>query len=565
MALITTKTLKQFIQASVDLVESLTQTTLNTAVGAVVKAILTAVAVNHVFIQAQIKRVALNSRFDTADDDATDTFVNQFVPPFTPRIEATAPSSTPASPTTLASAAPSGGGYLRVNSITGLVLDQALLLTKGTKTATTTITGLEPLRALTADVKDDPGATTSQGATLMEMDDTEGIFPGASLLLTDGGYSVTVVVTAVNSATEVAITPLTSAIPHLYGSGTDVKLVNVLEVDPLVFGGATVVGDLTVGTQVRATTLLEGQRFYRNTADTSQPEVPVGHKIISQDGTAEYEVVADTSNADYNTAKSAYVMPSGATEVFVKVQATTTGTGQRVLADKLTVLPVPISGIDGTTNPYPIQNGSDRETSSALRTRFRAFIAGLNGPNEKGIEAAIAGVETGVQYSLLQNVAEDGVTPQGGNFVVIVSDANGALGTDLYNKVYAAVDAAKAFTTTFDIVPPQVIVPTIDMVLSIDPDAVAADVRSTVKAALFTSQAGKPANSEMVFWDLVRLAMAQSGVLDVLKLTITVGADPEFGFDSTGGSYTTVGTGPENVTGGPFELIRPSMASISVA
>jgi hypothetical protein len=248
--------------------------------------------------------------------------------------------------------------------------------------------------------------------------------------------------------------------------------------------------------------------------------------------------------------------------VFVKVEAEEAGEDSNVLAGALTVMPTSLTGIDGTANPYAITNGAEAETNAALLSRFQDFIAGLSRGSEPAVSSFIAGVQSDLIFTILENKAPDGVTTQYGHFVVVISDSEGNLSTELYDEVYDVIREVKPLTSTFSVVPPTVLAPGIEMVLSIDPDAPISnsEIFDEVQLAIYNSFVGSPAGSELVFWELVRIAKSVEYVTDILYLTV----DGD-GFDSVDGSYATVGAGPANVTAAALELIRPSMANIVIS
>jgi hypothetical protein len=557
--IITPKTQDEFIETFTQTVAAEAEQEINTSPGSVVLAFGKASAINNMYLQSRNQQLALDSRLDTAEDDALDTWVEQYSPPFTKRLEATPATSAPVAPTTLLNSATST--FLRVASTVGLLVGQALKLINGSKSATTTITTIEPTTTLTVNA--------TQGALVLNVVSTTGMFVNGVLTLTDGNYTVDATITSINSPTQVGIQALTSLVPHTYVTGTTVvKLKQVLQVAALTFVGGAVLGDFITGSSVRATSMLEGQRFYRNTAAPSSPSIQArngltaGYRVQTALEGIAYEVVPDLTNPNYDSLNFVYRIPANETEVYVAVEAVTAGTTQHVIANALTVLPTTLSGVDGTNNAYAIANATDKESNSALRARFKQFLQGVgNTGSRASIEAAVASVQAGVQYTVIENVAADGVTPQLGNFLIIVSDAFGALNNSLAVAVTAAVDAVRAITTTFSLKAPTIVQPSIAMTVTVDTALYDADtVRGQVQLAIYNSFVNTESGFQLIFTRLLQLAQAIPGVTEITRATVNGN-----GFDNTGGVYSTVGTGIENLTAGAAEFIRPSLADIVIS
>lgn len=559
--IITPKTMDEFVNTFTTTVAAEVEQEVNTTEGSMVLAFGTGSAINNMYLQSRNQQLALDSRLDTAEDDALDTWVEQYTPPFTKRLPATVARSFPAAPTTLLNAAASTA--LRVASTVGLLAGQALKLTNGSKTATTTVTTVEPTTTLSANA--------AQGVVVLNVASTQFMFVNGVLTLTEGNFTVDAVITAINSGTQVAIQALTGLVPHTYTTaGTTVVLKNVVQVAALTFAGGAVLGDFISGSTVTATSMLEGQRFYRNTPSASSPSIPArngtnpGYRVqTALEGTA-YEVVPDVTNPNYDPLTFVYRIPANATEVYVTVEAVVEGTAQHVIANALTVLPTQLTGVDGTNNNYAIANATDRESNEALRKRFKQFIQGVgNTGSRASIEAAVAGVQAGIQYTIIENVAADGTTPKLGNFLIIVSDSFGALNNTLSAAVTSAVDAVRAITTTFNLKAPTITQPSIALTVSIDTTSGLYDeatVRAQVQLAVYNSFVNTGSGFKLVTTKLMQLAQAVPGVLEVIRVTVNGN-----GFDNTGGTYSTVGTGIENLTAGPAEFIRPALSDIVIS
>ncbi len=521
--------------------------------GSILGAYRNAAVFSDLFVQAKAVEVGLDGRLDTCEGDSLDTFVEQFVPPFTARIAASKAYSAPLAPTTLASVATST--YLRLASVFGLVATQALRVTNGAYGGTTTITTIEPTTTLTT--------TVTNTATNLVVGSTAGMTAGGELELSHNGYTTRVSITSVGSGTEVTVTAVSPPVTYSFvGGATTVKLLKVVLTAAMTLDGGSTLANLVTGSLVRATSLIAGARFYRNTATASPVLVPNGSRIGTPILAIEYEVVADVSNPDYSIADSGYYIPANATAVYVKVQAVVAGATENVLAASLTSMSTAISGVDGVSNPYAIANGVDEEDDDTLKTRFHNFMTGRASGTEAALRAAIEGVSPGIQYNMVENVANDGTTFQPGNFIVVAGDDNGLLTNDMYTALFDAIDAAAPFTSTFLLKAPDVLAPVIIVVLSVleTADLSAATIIAAVETAIYNGFNATPAGSTLVFNTLIELAMAVDGVVDVVRCTVN--GD---GFDTSSNTYVIVGDGPTPLVAGAFEFIRPTLNDIQVS
>lgn len=551
MADLVAKGLAELTTDFLDTISAEADVDLNTDVGSISLALGTAASTNDFFMQQQILELNQDSRMDSASDTALDTFVLQFAPAFPPRIAAGYASSNPVPPMTLTADATST--LLGVSAVADLLVGQALRLEKFGDVATTEIVAIQPTRTMTV--------AAAPNATTLTLNSTAGAFLNGVILLTDGLYTVKTVVTNIISGTQINVLALQPTILHTFGIGTVVTLLGVLEVDPLTFIGGAVLGDFTAGADVFATDMLKGVQFYRNTPDASAPTLPVGVVVRTDLDQIEYEVVEDLLNPNYNTFTQLYTLPANERHVHVKVRAKVAGKASNVLAETLVVLPASVAGFDGAINLYEIQNGTEREEDEDLKTRFRNFVSGLDSGTDAAVRSKIQGARTGIIFSILPNVAPDGVTVQYGHFLVVVSDSDGNLGTDLYDLIFETVDLAKPLTSTFTLIPPTINTPLISMRVAIsdDPAVSAPDVRAEVKTELFNAFLGSSAGDDLIFQRLIQIAMDVEGVTNVFKLLVDGN-----GFDTIANVYTVVGTGPADVPAAPLELIRPPLANIVV-
>lgn len=100
----------------------------------------------------------------------------------------------------------------------------------------------------------------------------------------------------------------------------------------------------------------------RSAASRGAIHVPAGTRILTADGNVEYETTAAVTLADGQRT--------------IRVAARDLEPNDPLAADALTVLPVPIAGIAGVTNPAPTTLATREESDRELRQRAKSFLHG---------------------------------------------------------------------------------------------------------------------------------------------------------------------------------------------
>ena len=214
------------------------------------------------------------------------------------------------------------------------------------------------------------------------------------------------------------------------------------------------VGDfsLTRLQAVQATGLLTFTRFTVGLAALIQP----GAQAKTADGTQLFTVTTDTSNGAWSTLLGGYVLEAGATSVTVPVLAVNAGVQGNVTAGSITLLTSAIPGVDTVSNASAFTNGVDAESDAALQARFPLYLASLVRATVAAVGYAVASVQQGLTYSIVENQASGGGY-QPGNFLIYVDDGSGAPSTALRALVYAAVDQYRPLGSTFAVFGPSLV------------------------------------------------------------------------------------------------------------
>jgi hypothetical protein len=191
--------------------------------------------------------------------------------------------------------------------------------------------------------------------------------------------------------------------------------------------------------------------------------VPVGTIVRATQGTQIFAVVADPTNSAWNNA-GAYTLPSGVGSIGVPIAATQPGNVGNVQSGAIGLLASPIPGIDVVTNLTPTSGGLDPETDLAFCARFQLYINSRSLATKLAVLTAIAGLQQGLRYAVLENQTIGGL-PQAGNFCAIVDDGSGSPPAALLSAAQSAVDAVRPIGSTFTVNGPVVMVAAVNVVL----------------------------------------------------------------------------------------------------
>jgi hypothetical protein len=278
-----------------------------------------------------------------------------------------------------------------------------------------------------------------------------------------------------------------------------------------------------------APTAASGQVTFSRFTTTQQAVVPVGSIVQTGDGSQQYQVVVDTTNAAYSATLGGFVIAAGSASVTCSVVSITAGSNSLSLPDSsgnvsagaISALYQSIPFVDTVTNALAFVNGVDAETDAAARIRFVGYLASLARATKAAIGAAITALGSNFTYSITENQTKAGVT-QMGYFFVVVDDGTGAPGSTVLSAVYNAVDAVRPFTSTFGVFAPTVVNATVVMTLKTTSTGVDHSTTcSLVQTALLSYINTLPLGATLPYFKLGQIAIdASSDVLSVLTLTV---------------------------------------------
>lgn len=256
---------------------------------------------------------------------------------------------------------------------------------------------------------------------------------------------------------------------------------------------------------------------------SQQAVVPIGAIVQTADGTQQYQVTVDTTNAAYSASLGGYVLAAGIASVVAPVLALTAGVAANVVVGGISTIGQAIAGVDTVTNTAAIDNGEDAESDTAFRARFVAYIASLSKATKAAVAYAIASVQAGLTYTLVENKNLDG-TDHLGFFYVVIDDGSGAPSSSLINAVYSAIDAVRGFTINFAVYAPVDVAANVSMTVKL---AAGYDLVATplvVQAAVQLYLNTLPLGTGLSWSRLFQVAYdASPGVIDVTSLLLNGG------------------------------------------
>ena len=200
-----------------------------------------------------------------------------------------------------------------------------------------------------------------------------------------------------------------------------------------------------------------GQVTFSRFTNVASALVPVGALVQTLDGTQNFIVVADPTNPAYSASQGGYPIAAGVSSVTATVNSVTAASAANVAAGTISVIQSSIPGVDYCNNAAATSAGTDAETDSALRVRFRAYILSLSRATLGAISYAIIGTQAGLSYSIVENIDYATQTTRLGYFYVIVDDGSGSPPTSLLNSVLMAVDSVRAAGVQFAVFPPSLV------------------------------------------------------------------------------------------------------------
>lgn len=277
---------------------------------------------------------------------------------------------------------------------------------------------------------------------------------------------------------------------------------------------------------IAATGLVAFARF----TPSSQAVVPVGAIVQTGDGSQQFAVELDTTNAAYNAALNGFVLAPGVVSINCMVVSITPGNNSvnlpdssgNVVAGAISQLTQAIPGVDTVTNIAPFQNGQDAESDTAALIRFQAWLQSLSKATAQAIGNAIKSLNAAYVYTLTQNQNYAGAV-QLGYFYVVIDDGTGAPSSQVIGAVNNAVDAVRGESIQFNVYPPTVENASVSMTITSAAGFTHATVTAAVTAALQSYINSLPLGTTLNYSMLATTAYTVSGVANVTNTLLNGG------------------------------------------
>lgn len=256
---------------------------------------------------------------------------------------------------------------------------------------------------------------------------------------------------------------------------------------------------------------------------TNAATIPVGSLVETADGSQQFAVIADTTQIAYSATQNAYLIPAGIASISATVQnvldgTPTEGADGNVVAGAINTLSSAIPYVDTVTNATAFSNGVNAETDAAFRIRFQAYLQGLREGIPAAVEAAIADLQQGIQYDLVENQTLAGVD-QPGYFYVVINPYS----SSLQAQVSAAIDAVRPTCSTFGVFQATQLVADVAASISALPGFTLASVQTAVQDAITAFIGTLGLGMPLYYTQLYAIAYGVAGVQEVTNLTVNNG------------------------------------------
>lgn len=252
---------------------------------------------------------------------------------------------------------------------------------------------------------------------------------------------------------------------------------------------------------------------------TNQATISVGSVVQTADGTAQFTVIADTTQASYSSSLGAYVIPAGTVSITASVQAVTAGSAGNVASGSVTALGQSISGVDTVTNGAAFINGADAEEDAPFRARFINYISSLFRATKAAVGYSISALQQTYTYSITECQDTAG-NAKAGYFFVTLNDGTGSPTSSELATATTAVDAVRACGIQFTVVSPLTlsvgVTATVIAATGYTHAAVAAAVQTAITAYIQSISIG----GTVSFSRLYAVIYGVSGVSSVTALAV---------------------------------------------
>jgi uncharacterized phage protein gp47/JayE len=233
--------------------------------------------------------------------------------------------------------------------------------------------------------------------------------------------------------------------------------------------------------------------------------------------------MTDSGNPHYDAATASYIIPDGTASVTVPIQALVAGSAGNALAGLINTSATAIPGFDTYTNAAALTNGTDGESDAAYRARFVLWINSLSKGTETAIAAAILGVQSNLQYVLVENEDTLG-NPDPGYFYAVIDDGSGVPSDELVAAVTAAIALVRGFTIGWTVIKPTVLDVPVELTITVASGYTGSSVRAAVQNAITNYVNTRGLGNGLPYTRIAQVAYdASPGVANVINVLLNGG------------------------------------------
>jgi uncharacterized phage protein gp47/JayE len=266
-----------------------------------------------------------------------------------------------------------------------------------------------------------------------------------------------------------------------------------------------------------------GNETFTRYTTTGTASLAVGAQVQTANGSAIYAVMTDSGNPHYDAATASYIIPDGTASVTVPIQALVAGSAGNALAGLINTSATAIPGFDTYTNAAALTNGTDGESDAAYRARFVLWINSLSKGTETAIAAAILGVQSNLQYVLVENEDTLG-NPDPGYFYAVIDDGSGVPSDELVAAVTAAIALVRGFTIGWTVIKPTVLDVPVELTITVASGYTGSSVRAAVQNAITNYVNTRGLGNGLPYTRIAQVAYdASPGVANVINVLLNGG------------------------------------------
>jgi len=277
------------------------------------------------------------------------------------------------------------------------------------------------------------------------------------------------------------------------------------------------------GTERLGAALSAGQVTFSRFTPTAQAIIPVNAQVATSDLTQTFQVVADSTNSSYSAALNGYILPASVSQVSCPVQAMIPGVAANVAANTITVLITSIVGVDYCNNAGAMSGGTNAESDPQAKARFPLYIQSLSEGTIEAIQYAVQSLKLGMQATVLENLAPNGVTAYPGYLTITVDDGSGYPPSSTLTAAGLAIGNARAGGVMWGVFPPVVLSTNMQITITTAPGFDHPTVVGIVNSAVTTFVNALPLGQSLPFTQLSSIIYGSSPGVTNAQYTINGG------------------------------------------